>query len=102
MKGLLPAPVYGAIEAHLTQRAQDAPEGWEGGSDEEDTLTGDLRKTFRTQRSSPIATNGDTWSWTYGLRGVHYEAICGLLIVPDGTAYRVSLAHRIMIEASRR
>jgi hypothetical protein len=43
----------------------------------------------------------DFLSCTYGLRGMHYDALRGLLIVPDGTAYRVSLAHRIMIEASR-
>ncbi len=214
MKDILPAPIYDAIEAHITRRAQHAQEGWEGGSDEEDTLTGDLGATFRTPWSSPIRSNGDIWLWrmsykkfrgrgygafekesgadgifqvevtrgsemefkglmfqakktgqlngdlasqvermeamapqgsavfeygpdsyraiaghdylteasidksrigralqplggflvdflscTYGLRGMHYDAIRGLLILPNGSAYRVSLAHRFLIEA---
>ena len=63
MKDILPALIYGLIEAHIAERAQHAQEGWEGGSDDEDTLTGDLGATFRTPWSSPIRTNGDTWSW---------------------------------------
>lgn len=218
MKDLLPAPVYGAIEDHIAQRARRAQEGWEGGSDDEDTLTGELGATFRTAWSASIRINGDMWSWrmsykkfrghgpgafekesgadgimqvevtlgskvqfkgllfqakkigqldgnlesqvkrmeeiasrgsavfeygpdsyraisghdylaeassgrprtapqlrplgeflagdflscNYGLRGMHYDALRGLLSVPDGSAYRVSLAHRIMIEAYRR
>jgi hypothetical protein len=217
VKDILPAPIYGAIEDHIARRAQLAQEGWEGGSDEEDTLTGELGATFRTPWSDPIRSNGDLWSWrmrykkfrgrgyrafekesgadgilqievnlgsvvqfkgllfqakklghlngnleaqvrrmeelapggsaifeygpeiyraiagqdylarvrldksgvastfhrlgdflaldflacTHGLRGVYYNANRGLLNLPDGTAHRVSIPQRIMIEANR-
>jgi hypothetical protein len=217
VRDILPAPVYEAIEAHITDKAGHAHEGWPAGSDEEDTLTGDLGATFRTPWSPPISMNGDTWSWriTYkkfrgrgpgaferssgadgifqvevtlgsqmefkgllfqakkmgqmngelqsqvermermaprgsavfvygpesyravpghdylaqasldrsaieralqplgeflgrdflscihGLRGMHYDAARGLLFLPNGSAYHISVAHRIRIEASR-
>jgi len=214
MNDILPPPVYGAIERYLEERAQHATEGWAAGSDEEDTLTGDLGATLRTQGHFQIAANGDTWLWQvtykkfrgrgrgafekrsgadgivqvevtrgsevhfkgllfqakklgllngelesqvkrmekmapngsavfeyrpdsyraisghdylenssdqaskapklrtlgeflardflsckYGLRSMHYDASRGLLNLPDGTAHRVSLGHRILIEA---
>jgi len=43
----------------------------------------------------------DFLSCTYGLRGMHYDASRGLLIHPNGSASRVSLRHRIKIEAYR-
>ena len=43
-------------------RATTAVEGWEDGSDDEDTLTGDLGATLRT-RPSIVTSNGETWMW---------------------------------------
>jgi hypothetical protein len=63
MKDILPEGVYNAIATHITRRAQQAPEGWESGSDEEDTLTGDLGATLRTPRARTVITNGEKWSW---------------------------------------
>jgi len=63
VRDILPAAVYEAIEAHITDKARHAHERWSAGSDQEDTLTGDLGATFRTLWSFPITTNGDTWSW---------------------------------------
>ena len=63
MKDVLPAPVYGAIRNHLIDRAKAAAEGWEDGSDEEDTLTGDLGATLRTSWSPPLFVNGTAWRW---------------------------------------
>src|SRR2546426_834811 len=43
-------------------RARTAVEGWEDGSEDEDTLTGDLGATLRTRRST-VTANGQTWVW---------------------------------------
>ncbi|OGQ81379.1 MAG: hypothetical protein A3F90_12970 [Deltaproteobacteria bacterium RIFCSPLOWO2_12_FULL_60_19] len=63
MKDLLPEPAYDAIREHLSQRAREAAAGWEGGSDEEDTLTGDLGATLRTDWSQLPPADGYLWRW---------------------------------------
>ena len=63
MKDVLPEPIYAAISNHLIERARKATDGWEGGSDEEDTLTGDLGGTLRTDWSPVLRENGAAWRW---------------------------------------
>lgn len=63
MKEVLPEPIYAAISTHLIDRATKAPEGWEGGSDDEDSLTGDLGGMLRTEWSPLLQDNGDSWRW---------------------------------------
>ncbi len=63
MLDVLPTAIYNDIKKHLVERAKEATESWESASDEEDTLTGELGKTFRAHWSSPVQVNGQSWSW---------------------------------------
>lgn len=63
MKDILPASVYAAIREHLVARAAVSPDGWEGGSDEEDTLTGDLGGTLRSNWQWIGVPDAGRWSW---------------------------------------
>jgi len=75
--------VYAAIESHLLSRARAAVDGWEDGSDDEDTLTGDLGATFRTASSLVVLANGAAWSWRVrykkfrGRGGGAFETVSG-------------------------
>jgi hypothetical protein len=63
MRDVLPAPVYEAVRTHLAVRARVAVVGWEGGSDEEDTLTGDLGGTLRTNWRVVPVDDALNWRW---------------------------------------
>jgi hypothetical protein len=59
---VIPPLVFRAIQAHLRERTAHAELGWEAGSDEEDTLTGDLGGSLRTGWIDS-SQNGDPWFW---------------------------------------
>ena len=63
MRDVLPETIYAAIREHLIEGARRAREGWEDGSDDEDTLTGDFGAMLRTPWTSPIVVSGEIWSW---------------------------------------
>lgn len=63
MRDVIPEPVFASISNHVVHAAEEAAGGWTAGSDEEDTLTGDLGANLRTDWSNPIRTTNGFWSW---------------------------------------
>ncbi len=63
MIDVIPGPVFHAVQEHLLRAANRGEEGWEGGSEEEDTLTGDLCGQLRTGWKRPVTVNGERWRW---------------------------------------
>ncbi len=63
MRDVIPDDVLREIQAHIHTRIRHAEEGWDAGSDEEDTLTGDLGGSLRTPGWVESAQNGNHWRW---------------------------------------
>lgn len=62
MKNVLPRPLYDAIAQHIRDGVSHAEDGWEAGSDEEDTLTGDLGSALRHKETS-VQIGMQKWVW---------------------------------------
>ncbi len=63
MTDLLPEGLLKKIQVYLQEGVRHAEKGWEAGSDEEDTLTGDLGANLRTKRVRRFGA-GTEWKWT--------------------------------------
>jgi len=63
MRDVIPAAVFQSVQGRLLRSANLAQEGWEAGSDEEDTLTGDLGARLARNWSRPIRVDGNQWRW---------------------------------------
>jgi hypothetical protein len=62
MHDLIPDPVFVSIQNHLVRVGNHAESGWEGGSADEDTLTGDLGAQLRTNWTT-IKVGRTSWRW---------------------------------------
>lgn len=63
MQDVIPEVVFAEIQGHLRERTTHAEQGWEAGSDEEDTLTGDLCGSLRTPGWVRVQSDGQSWEW---------------------------------------
>ena len=64
MTDVIPTELFREVQSHIRDRTSHAEEGWEAGSDEEDTLTGDFGGSLRTgwvdYRKNET---GNYWRW---------------------------------------
>lgn len=63
MQDVIPPGVFRDIQTHLREQTAHAEQGWEAGSDEEDTLTGDFCGSLRTSGWVESRENGTRWQW---------------------------------------
>ena len=63
MRDVIPDRVFRRIQAHLGNRITHAERGWEAGEQEEDTLTGDLGGSLRTDGWIETTQDGIPWRW---------------------------------------
>lgn len=63
MQDVIPQGVFREVQAHLREGAAHAEGGWEAGSDEEDTLTGDFGASVRTPGWVESRDDGARWQW---------------------------------------
>jgi hypothetical protein len=63
LRDVIPSSVFEAIQRHLRERTKHAEGGWEAGSDDEDTLTGDLGGSLRTAGWRKTRDVDDEWEW---------------------------------------
>ena len=63
MRDVIPEHVFEAIQEHLRDGTAHAEQGWEAGSDEEDTLTGDFGASLRTDGWIEEEQDGTSWQW---------------------------------------
>lgn len=68
MRDVIPDPVFDEIADHIRNRMRHAERGWTAGSAEEDTLTGDLGASLRTNRMRSTASDGTAYTW-----GISYK-----------------------------
>jgi hypothetical protein len=59
---VVPQGLLRDVQNHIRNRVQHAEDGWDAGSDEEDTLTGDLGSSIRTSAHTHFE-NGTRWEW---------------------------------------
>ncbi len=63
MLDVIPAVVVAKIMEHLRAGCERAEHGWTAGSEEEDTLTGDLGGSLRSGWSETMVDNYERWRW---------------------------------------
>jgi len=100
---LLPAPVYHAIERHLIRAGHRAEEGFSSGAEDEDTLTGDMLRPFRHQRTTPIPIDGQRWIWRVRTRKFagHGEGATEHLVGADGIVQiEISSSRQVVLRKS--
>lgn len=64
MRGIIPDTVFDQIATHIRIRMAHAEHGWVPGSAEEDTITGDLGSSLRTNHIHSINTSGANYRWS--------------------------------------
>lgn len=72
MQDVIPKGVFREIQAHLRKRMIHAEKGWDAGADEEDTLTGDLGGSLRTDGWIESSKSDESWYWR-----IHYKKFRG-------------------------
>lgn len=63
MNDVIPDSIFQPIQTQLVKVGDRAESGWEGGSDEEDTLTGALGEQLQTEWCAPVRISGVRWRW---------------------------------------
>lgn len=64
MKNDMPQSVFASVQSHLRSGCLRGEKGWESGSEEEDTLTGDLCGSLRTDGWVDLTDeNGSSWKF---------------------------------------
>jgi hypothetical protein len=63
MRDVIPDNVFEEIAAHIRERIHHAEQGYESGASEEDTITGDLGSSLRTDRTHSLQADGYQYKW---------------------------------------
>lgn len=63
MRDVIPDQLFEAIQDHFRHQSRRAKGGWESGSEEEDTLTGDIGAYLRRGWTRRVLADGALWRW---------------------------------------
>lgn len=63
MRDVIPDNVFDEIAIHIREGIEHAEQGYDAGSSEEDTITGDLGSSLRTNRTHSLQARGSQYRW---------------------------------------